>query len=216
MSQLFSSLGSFFSSPAAAPAISGASSGLGLLGNLISGISSQKEQNLLTTQQDKIANLTPSQLTSMVTSAEAPINQGLIQDVGNTVQADVASRGLSQAPGIFASEESQALAPYEQQNYQTALSQVMQQLGLPLQYAGVISELLKGQQTNLSPSLALFLKSLQQPNTGNSAQLQNLIQGASGGAIGGTPQIGLQQLFDSTGSDSGTTPDLSGLDSSFG
>ncbi len=204
MSQLFSSLGSFFSSPAAAPVISGASSGLGLLGNLISGVEGQKEQNLLTTQQDKIANLTPSQLTSMVTSAEAPINQGLIQDVGNTVQADVASRGLSQAPGVFASEESQALAPYEQQNYQTALSQVMQQLGLPLQYAGVISELLKGQQTNLSPSLALFLKSLQGgaggggaipgASTPNYTQLLDLIQGTSPGG-------------DSL-SDFGTTPDL--------
>jgi hypothetical protein len=203
MSQLFSSLGSFFGSSAAAPVISGASSGLGLLGNLISGISSQKEQNLLTTQQNKIANLTPSQLTSMVTSAEAPINQGLIQDVGNTVQADVASRGLSQAPGIFASEESQALAPYEQQNYQTALSQVMQQLGLPLQYAGVISELLKGKQTNLSPSLALFLKSLQGGTGGgggtaitNPIQLLNLIQGTSD-----TPSTGIV-------SDFGTTPDL--------
>ena len=204
MPQAFSSIGSFFTNPSnLTPLISGSTAGLGLLGNLISGVESQKEQNLLTNQQNKIANLTPAQLTQMVQGAEAPINQGLIQDVGNTVQADVASRGLSQAPGIFASEESQALAPYEEQNYQTALTQVMQQLGLPLQYAGVISQLLKGQQQNLSPSLALFLKSLQ--------------GGTGGGAIPGTSTPNYAQLMDiiqgtSPGGDSlsdfGTTPDL--------
>lgn len=193
------SLGAMFNSPDFAPAISGTTAGLGAIGNLIAGIDQSKEQNFVTAQQNKIANLTPSQLTSMVTGAEAPINQSLIQNVDNSVQADVASRGLAQAPGIFASEESQALAPYEQQNYQTALQQVLSQLGLPLEYASAIQKFLPG-QTNLTPALMLFLKSLQ----GRTAT------GGSGGAS--TNPAALLNLIQS-GSDSGTIPDL-GLDSS--
>lgn len=140
MSQIFQSIGG---------ALSGALSKLGGIGggaanggsNLGSGIeraagiglgvpslisqwqyaNAQKQQinNLLQLQQ-KYANLTPGQVSSDVSSLTKPLDNSLVQGVGNQVQAALAERGLSQAPGIYASSLGQGLAPYLQQNQQTA------------------------------------------------------------------------------------------------
>lgn len=154
-----SSLGAMFSNPAFGPIATGSLAGLGEVGNLISGIQGQKELSAEQKQRDYINNLTPAQLSQMAVQGEAPINQSLVQNVGNTVQADLASRGLAESPGLFTSEETQALAPYEQQNYQTSMNALLQKLGLPLEYGALLQRLLPG-QTNVTPALALFLQQL--------------------------------------------------------
>jgi hypothetical protein len=183
-------LGSLFSS-ANMPAIaSGTSLGLGEIGNLIAGSEASSQQKQLQNQENAITSLTPAQLTQKVNAAAQPISAAEMQNIGNQVQGDVASRGLAQAPGIFASEESQALAPLVQQNYQTALAQVMQQLGLPLQYAQAISQFLP-KQTSMTPAMSLFLQQLAR------------LKGANAGNGGVTTGPNLGQL--SPPPDSGST-----------
>ena len=121
MSEVLSSIGSIFSNKAFPAIASGATAGLGELGNLLAGRQQSQQASALQSQEKAISELTPSQLSSMVSGATAPLNAGLVQSVGNTVQGDLAQRGLAQAPGIFAASESQALAPFEQQNQSTAM-----------------------------------------------------------------------------------------------
>lgn len=174
MPDIIGSIGKLFSAGNLGTTLAAGSAGAGEIGNLVSGIGEAKQQSALESQQKKIESLSPADLTRMVTSAEAPINQGLVQSINNSVQGDLASRGLSQAPGIFASEEAQALAPVEQQNYSVALQQVMQQLGLPLQYAAQIQKMFPG-ATNVTPAMTLLLQQLAKRS------------GAGGGAPGTLP-----------------------------
>jgi len=131
----------------AAPAIQGATAGAGLLGNVLNMIQRGQQTDKL----KQFENMTPEQLSGLVSRGTAPLSQALRNTVGNQVQADVASRGLAESPGIFAQAESQALAPYEQSNQQVALQLLLQKMGLPAQ---VIASL--GGQTDLTKVLQML------------------------------------------------------------
>jgi hypothetical protein len=191
MSNTLGNIGSFFKSPSAGPILSGVNLGVGEIGNL-----------LASNAQDKVANLTPAQFSARVASAERPIDNSLVQAVNNSVQADMASRGLAQAPGIFAGEEAQALAPYAQQNYQTALNQVMEQLGL----------LPKGQ--NLTPAMAMFLQQLSKLNGTNSSNFLKVPNQSTTGP--NLTQLGAPPTYGDTGSSGGLTDALNALLDSHG
>jgi hypothetical protein len=155
------SIGDIFKT--AAPAIGGITAGAGLVGNVLNSIQRGKEVGNLQSAEKKFANLTPEQLSGMVTKAEQPLGTDLLQNVGNLVQADLGTRGLSQAPGIFAAEESQALAPYKLQEQQQALQLIMKQLGLPIEYATAILQGMGG-PSNISPLLQLLMQGTNTPN----------------------------------------------------
>lgn len=179
MPDAVASIGSLFST--AAPAIEGGAAGAGMIGNLINSIQRGQQVSSLQSAEKKFANLTPQQLSGMVTKAEAPLSQDLLQNVGNLVQADVAGRGLAESPGVFAATETQALAPYQQQQQQLALQLVMKQLGLPIEYAQAILGATGG-QSNIAPLLALLQKGGGGPTGGvpgsvpNDPTSANLIQ----------------------------------------
>jgi hypothetical protein len=139
-------LSSFFSNPNTGKAISGGLLGAGEIGNIMEERKRMAYQNFV---MDLLKN--PQKLAQMAAKIQAPLDNGLVQATNNRVQGDMASRGLSQAPGIFAASESQALAPYIQQNQSTALQAVMQSLGLP---QGTFQ-----QPQNLGPLMGTFLKS---------------------------------------------------------
>jgi hypothetical protein len=160
MSELLGSIGSFFGSSGGKGImdIAGlAGTGLGLAGNISAEQQAQQQRNYLTQQEQANASLTPAQLASKVSAATAPLNAGLVQSVENNVSGNLAEQGLSEAPGIQASVLAQALAPYQQQNQNTALQLVMQQLGLPIQYGQAILGN-QPQQANLSPLLAMLMR----------------------------------------------------------
>jgi hypothetical protein len=119
----------------------------GEVGNILEGEKRSAFQNLLL----KYAN-NPQLLTQMIARATLPLSQALTQSVTNSVQGNVASRGLAQAPGVFAGQETQALAPYVLQNQQNAQNAVLSALGAP---AGTFQ-----QPSNLTPALAMFMRSL--------------------------------------------------------
>jgi hypothetical protein len=129
---------------------SGGLVGAGEVGNILEGNKAGQYQNFV---MNLLKN--PQLLAQMAAKIQQPLNNGLTQAVGNQVQGNLASRGLSQAPGIFAASESQALAPFYQQNQNTAMQAVLQSLGLP---AGTFRP-----PTNLGPAMSLFLNSFK-PN----------------------------------------------------
>jgi len=129
--------------------LTGSLFGAGELGNIISSNKQNSYQNFLL---NLLKN--PGQLAAMINKVTQPLSGALVQNVNNQVQANMASRGLSQAPGIFAGTEAQALAPYVQQEQSLAQQAVLSSLGLPGQVSG-----LNNPQSNLGPALAMFLKS---------------------------------------------------------
>lgn len=147
MDGLTQALSSFFSNPAAMKGIQGGLMGAGEVGNIIEAKKRLDYQNFV---MNLLKN--PQQLAAMAAKIQQPLNNGLVQSVNNQVQGDMAARGLSQAPGIFAASESQALAPFVQQNQQTAMNAVLQSLGLP---AGTFS-----QPSSMAPLMSLFSKPL--------------------------------------------------------
>jgi len=112
--------------------------------------------------------MTPAEVVQGITSLEQPLSQNLIHNVGNTVQGQLAERGLSQAPGIQAQALAQGLAPYQLQEQQMAQQAFFQKLGLPI----------SAQPSPFGPF----------PQTTNTSQLwQALAQRFMGGGGGGQP-----------------------------
>ena len=62
----------------------------------------------------------PEAAAARIRSMTQPLSMGLTQDVGNEVQGYLGERGLSGSPNITGSVLAQALAPYYQQNQNTA------------------------------------------------------------------------------------------------
>jgi hypothetical protein len=185
MSDLIANIGGFFKS--AAPALTGITAGTGLVGNILNSIQRGNEVGKLQSAEKKFESLTPEQLSSLVTRAEQPLGQDILQNVGNLVQADMGTRGLSQAPGIFAATETQAIAPYKLEQQRMALELVMKQLGLPIEYAQAILSGMGG-PSNISPLLQLLMKGKGDSTTTASnatspsiQQLLNLFQDSSPG-----------------------------------
>lgn len=128
--------------------------GAGEVGNILA----DRKRGKLLSEEEKWASLTPQQLAAKIAAATQPLNAGLVQGVGNEVQANVAERGLAQAPGIFSGELAQVLAPFYQQNQNIALNAILRQMQLPVE----ASYLLPG-SADLSPLLALLLRTMQKP-----------------------------------------------------
>lgn len=126
--------------------------GSGELGNLLQSHKQNQYQDLLLKYAQN-----PTLLTQAVTAATKPLDNALVQAVNNRVQGDMAARGLAQAPGIFGASEAQALAPFVQQNQQTAQQQVLASLGLPGEVTGI-----NRPPTDNSSALAMFLRAMGQ------------------------------------------------------
>lgn len=122
--------GGFLSS--IAPWLLGGSSVLGTVGNIEANQSRNSVLNAEIARMNAYNKLTPGQVTSGITSLEQPLSQNLTNSVGNTVQGQLAERGLSQAPGIFTQALGQGLAPYQLQEQQLAQQAFFQKLGLPI------------------------------------------------------------------------------------
>lgn len=140
--------GSTFSKVAAPVATLG-SGIMGILGNqqagAMSNASVKQQQDVTAAQleafrqqqalQQKYANMTPQQFAEGIGAFQRPLSAGLTSGVSNVVQANMAERGLAQAPGIFSQVMAQALAPFQQQTQQQALEAYFKSLGLPIEAA---------------------------------------------------------------------------------
>jgi hypothetical protein len=108
-------------------------------------------------QLESASKLSPEALAAKVAGATQPLNRGLVQAINNQVQADMASRGLAQAPGVFSAEEEQTLAPFQQANQQRAMQLILAQLGIP-------GEILQNTQGSANVMPAIMQLMLRNPN----------------------------------------------------
>lgn len=161
-SSWLSNIGSWLKSPStsaegAAPmwetGLTGGLAGAGMIGNILQ----QKQQNAYNNFIMGILK-NPAKLAEMVRAVQQPLSGALVQGVTNRVGADMASRGLAQAPGIFAGEEAQALAPAIQANQNAAMQAVLTALtGARPNY---------GTPSNTSGAIQTFLNTLGKPSSG--------------------------------------------------
>ena len=84
----------------------------------------QYQNNLRSYAQD------PAKMNAYAAQFTQPLNAGLTTSVANNAQAYLASRGLSDSPQIAQTVESQAIAPYIQQNQQQGYQNALQALNL--------------------------------------------------------------------------------------
>ena len=163
--EALTSLSTFLSSPTAQSLLKIGEVGMagsGLVGNIMNERQRSQQLNYATNAEKTLQD--PTALAKQVSAATQPLNSGLVQGIENTVSGNLAEQGLSQAPGIQASTLAQSLAPFQQQNQNTALQLVLTRLGLPLQYVNSILGNMP-QQTNLSPLLALIQRNNATPQT---------------------------------------------------
>jgi hypothetical protein len=178
MSEMLGNIGSFFGSPAGKGL--GEVAGLGATGaGLVGNLAADHQRSIAAKEAQANANLTPQQLSEMVTKATQPLNRGLVQAITGNVNANLAEQGLSQAPGIQATTLAQALALPEQQNQQTALQLVMRKLGLPAEFASTIP-----QNAQLAPLIAMLFQ-----GAGNFPKTSTPGKSPTGGAAGSYPTM---------------------------
>lgn len=208
MSELLGSIGNFFGSSAGKVLgeIAGlGATGAGLVGNLSADAQRAKAAKLAAAN----ANLTPAQLGAEVTQATQPLNANLVQAITGNVNANLAEQGLSQAPGLIATATSQALAPFQQQDQQTALQLVLSKLGLPAEFAKLIP-----QNANLSPLIAMLMHGFgtpgaapTPPTSGYPATQPNILQ-LTGGATPMQPGTDPNSFINWLGQSNNVPPDM--------
>lgn len=100
--------------------------GIGSTGyNLYNQFQNQQYQNNLRSYAQN-----PQKLNAYAQKFTQPLTAGLTQGVANQTQAYLANRGLSESPQISEAVESQAIAPYLQQQQNQGYQDALQALGL--------------------------------------------------------------------------------------
>ena len=152
MSDFASSIGNFFSGTGGKDLTALLGLG-GAASNLYSGFENFQNQQNYNDQIKKAQAILsdPKKLQAAVAAIQQPLSAGLTEGVGNAVQGSMAERGLATSPALMQSVMAQAIAPYVQQNQQTALNAVLQKLGLVEQSRPALFP-----QTNLTSLLKLI------------------------------------------------------------
>jgi hypothetical protein len=109
-------------------------SGAGAIASLFGKLQQQRYLNNQINYQKMVQKTLsdPTALANRARAMTAPLNQGLVQGVGNEVQAYNAERGLSTSPALQAAVLSQALAPYVQQNQNAGMQAAISSLEGPI------------------------------------------------------------------------------------
>lgn len=106
---------------------------MGTIGNFLGNRARNQVLSKEMAQMDALQKLTPAQIASGISSLQAPLSKNLTNAVSNQVQGELATRGLSQAPGIYAASLGQGIAPYQLQMQQLAQDAYFKKLGMPIQ-----------------------------------------------------------------------------------
>jgi len=166
-----------------APLLAVGETGAGLFGNIMNERTASQQQGVLKSDE-KVLN-SPQLFNAQVAQAQQPLSQGLVQNVTNSVDANAASAGLSQAPGIVSANLAQALAPFIQQNQSTAIQEVLSRLTGSQSDAGSILSSLHN--TNLSPLLALLMRQNNPSSSGSGFTWQGPLTSGMGSDVSVTP-----------------------------
>lgn len=131
MADIISSIGNFMGSGGG----QGLSSILGLAGagsNIYSSVENMKQNQKIAAAQQYVQNLVenPAKMTAAAAAYTQPLTAGLTEDITNTVQGNLAERGLGSSPAAYTQSLTQALAPYIQNNQQAGYNNLLSALGL--------------------------------------------------------------------------------------
>lgn len=165
------------------------SGGIGSLLNLGSTAYNLYNQYQQKQYQDKLRELStnPAKFMQFAEGFKQPLAAGLTQGVNNQSQAYLAERGLSDSPQVSQAVESQAIAPYIQQQQNQAVQDAYAALGIG---GGAISP--QVQQQNSQQNLAQILARLGGGSTQNPNQVFDV------GSMQAPIQLGQDFSFDYT------------------
>jgi len=159
MSDTLTEIGQFLNSGAGKGLLTAGTAGAGLTQNLLANRQAEQKQNFV---KDLITN--PTKFAAFVKSFNQPLQQGLTADIDRSASAFGAEHGLGSSPAVMQDIEAQALAPYLQQQQQTAQQTALQSLGIysnsPTTKPVDISSILKmlqmgGSQPNVTSGINL-------------------------------------------------------------
>jgi hypothetical protein len=125
-------ISSIFSNPGTMNAIKAITGIAGTGSNIIGGIKQGQEADQSINHSKMVAALlnNPALMSQKIAALKQPLSQGLVQDVTNTTQGQLAERGLGTSPQIAGAVESQALAPFEQKSQEDAINAFLGTLGI--------------------------------------------------------------------------------------
>ena len=183
MSDTLTQVGTFFGSTGGKAALGGGAAGAGLLQSFFANREAQNKQKFV---EQLITN--PTKFASYIQGFEQPLQAGLTADINRNASAFGAEHGLGSSPGVMQNIEAQALAPYLQQQQQTAEQAALQSLGI-----------YENSPTTKPVDISSILKMLQM---GGQPQ-PNVTSGINPNSI---PGFGSQSLTDITGGSSTPLP----------
>lgn len=150
----------------------------GMGSNILQQIMKWRAMSQANTQAKNLQRLVnnPSLLSARIASAAQPLDQNLTRTVTDSTLANLANRGLNPqtASGVTQQAVAQAVAPYEQQNLQTAAQLIASTLGLPMEAALQLAQIWSGQS-----------------GTDTSSIWANLAKEGFNPSVGGTPDPSL-------------------------
>jgi hypothetical protein len=164
----------------------------GVASNVAQGIRNWGLQSQAINQANQLQALAsnPTAMAARIRAAQQPLSQGLVSDVTNQVQGQMAERGLALSPSIMNQVMGQALGPYQMQEQQLAMQSVMdpyQMAIAALQGAGRLTP----PPANTAGLWGQFAPGAQTPQQPWPSGFENLPSAASQYNIGGTfaPQL---------------------------
>jgi hypothetical protein len=125
MSEIFSSIGSFFNSGAGSGLLKAGAAGGGFLQNWLANREAQQKQKFV---ENLVTN--PAKWSSFVQGFDQPLTKGLTTDIARSTDAYGAERGLGSSPAIMKDVYAQALAPFIQQEQQMGQNAALSSLGI--------------------------------------------------------------------------------------
>jgi hypothetical protein len=128
MSEILSNIGNFIGSPAGKGVL--ATAGLG--SNIFSGVQNAQATGRYNSAQSYLNNLiqNPTAFNAAAQQYTQPLNQGLVTDITQQTNAQLAERGLGGSSAITQQTLAQALAPYIVQNQQAGTNNLLSVLGM--------------------------------------------------------------------------------------
>jgi len=140
---------------------------MGTIGNLITGMRGNTISANAAKQQQLLMEIAknPAMLTALAKQIQVPLSTGLLENVGNNVQAILGERGLGSSPAQATAITSEAIAPWQQKSQEDAYNYILQTLGLTNQTTATAHGALPP-QADTSAFWKMFQPKDETPNTG--------------------------------------------------
>ena len=141
---------------------------MGLVNNMRQSSAINSEVGMMEKQQKENQALfnNPALLAAKIRATETPLSKGLVDDVQQATNANLASQGATTAPYYQSYVSQRALAPYAMQEQQIAVSALMRMMGLPFDQATQLASTLASNKSDNAGFYQWLLQQGAPSNTG--------------------------------------------------